>query len=150
MRRAMVYAETELGVHTVYAQGLERQNQLDQALTQLSVARDEKRALENKLADYEADLAADIRGKNPEMPVTAFERLVKDTIKSDPTWRQLRDDITNKIGEIEGLEFDKSFLSKHVDLAVARLTQMGNYLNFLAAFKPAEVRTEVREASPTS
>lgn len=147
MRGAMVYAETELEVHAVYAQGNERQAQLDRALSLLSTAKDEKRAMENKLADYESDLAAKLRGENPEMPVTAFERLVKDTIKSDPTWRQFRDDITAKIGEIEGLEFDKSFLSKHVDLAVARMTQLGGYLKFLAAAKESEA---IIKASKTS
>lgn len=139
MRGAKVYAETELEVHAVHAKAKQRSAELDQTLTKLSTARDDKRTWENRLADYESDVTMHLRAENPEMPTTAFERLVKETIRSDAEWRRLRDAVTAAISEVEAFEFDKSFLSKEIDIATARMNQLGGYLFYLGVAGQNEI-----------
>lgn len=136
-RKALTYAETELGVNSVYLEVLSVRNKLDSTLTELSTARDKKRDLDERLQDREMEIRAEERARHTEMSAAAMDKHVKVALHNDDSVREYREQIQSTVSDIEGLEFDKSMHDTDIKIAVARLQELGGYLNYLAAIKQA-------------
>lgn len=141
------YAENVLGVHTIHETALEARKKLDDILTQLSEAKDKKRKMEIEMSDLEMALASEERGKNPETSATAFKEHLKTVFHGSTDWVFFRDELSLMSGDIEGLEYDKSVTSKDIDIATARMEELGGYLHYLAVAKQASMTSAASKAS---
>jgi len=133
--KALTYAEEQLGVHTVYNEVLAKRNDLDEVLSEISELRDKKRSLQMSLEDKEMAVAADEWGKHPDMAVSRMEKHVKVAFSNDGEIRGMREELAKVSGDIEGREFDRDMLETDIKIAVARLHELGGYLQYLAAIK---------------
>jgi hypothetical protein len=136
--KALAYAEVNLGVHTVYENAVAKRNELDSILTNLSEARDNRRDIELKITDREMEITIDQRSKHPDMPVTRWDKHIKESFRDDDEMRALREQNFKVVGDIEGLEFDKQICETDIKIAVSRMTELGGYLSYLAAVKLAQ------------
>src|SRR4051812_46462502 len=106
--KALKYAEEQLGVHEVYNKCLAVREALDATLTELSKVRDKKRETEDRLLNAELEVAADERGKHPEMSAAAMEKHMKVALHNSGNVREFRHTLAEVVGELEGLDFDKT------------------------------------------
>lgn len=136
--KAVAYAEDRLGVHTVYEDVVQHRNALDDLFTQIALQKDRRRTLEQQLQDREIDITSDEVGKHPGMSQAALDRHLKLEIPKDPEVRQIKSDLADTISQIEGLEYDIRVTETDVKIAVGRMTELGGYLQYLAAVKTAE------------
>lgn len=143
--KALDYAEQQLGVHEVYEQARKARNDLDECLTRLSEARDKKRDLEFRLSDREMEIAADERGRHPDMSQAAMDKHLKQAFAQDDSWRELREQLSKVIGDAEGYEYDKAIHETDIRIAVARLQELGGYFNYLAAVKQADEANKTKK-----
>lgn len=133
--KALRYAEVELGVHSVHGNALEARERLDTVLTELSAARDKKREVEYILQDRELLLAGEERSKHSDMSAAAMDKHMKVVLTNDDEVRQLREQHIKIVGDIEGLEYDKTMAETDIKIAVARMHELGGYFEYLAAIK---------------
>lgn len=133
--KALAYAENELKVHTVYQEALEARGKLDKTLTDLGEVRDKKRDVEARLSDAELEIASDERGKHPDMSQAQMDKHLKVALHNSTEVRELREQLIQVVNDADGLEFDKAMHETDIKIAVARLTELGGYLNYLAAIK---------------
>jgi hypothetical protein len=143
--KALAYAEDALGVHQIYQQAIEFRNFLDKTLTELATARDNRRDIEARLSDAEMEVVIEERGKHPDMAVTRWEKHIKEAFQQNEAVRDLREQLTKIVGDIEGLDYDRSMAETDIKIAVSRMTELGGYLQYLAAVKTAETM----RAAPT-
>jgi hypothetical protein len=137
-RKALVYAEVTLGVHDVYEEALAFRAGLDETLTALGEARDKKRAVEVMLQDAEMNVISEERSTHPEMSQAQMDKHVKVALSKNDTIRALRQQLLESVGDVEGLEFDRTMNETDIKIAVARLHELGGYFEYLAAIKRAE------------
>lgn len=140
---ALNYAEVQLGVHKVYEAALDARSKLDKVLTELGDTRDRLRDHEFRLTDREMEVAADERGRHPEMSATAMEKHLKIALQNDDTVRELREQVSSIRSDIEGLEYDREILETDIKICVARMHELGGYLQYLSIVKDVAHRTEV-------
>lgn len=133
--KAIKYAEETLGVHHVYHQAMQCKGDLEQCLDKLAEARSAKRDLEFRLQDKEMLLAVEERAKHPDMAVTRMEAHLKEVKSNDDDVREYRELIMGQTSLIEALEHDKLLYENEIRISVARLTELGGYLNYLAAVR---------------
>lgn len=134
-RKAVNYAEIRLGIHDIFQEARTARNGLDECLTRLSEARDNKRTNEGAIVDREMELLADERGKHTDASDAWLGRHLKVVYHDDPFLTTCRETLNGIIGDIEGYEFDKIILETDIKIAVARMTELGGYLEYLAAVK---------------
>jgi hypothetical protein len=140
-RKALDYAETQLGVTRVYEEALDKRNEFDELMTALGEARDKKRIVEGKIQDREFEVMGDERSAHPEMSAAAMDKHLKLAYHKDSFLQLLREEHTAVVNELDGLELDRAVLDVDIRIAVARLTELGGYLNFLAAIKNQATNT---------
>lgn len=145
--KALRYAEENLGVHSVYEGAIEARDRLDGILTDLAGLRDKKRDLEYRLQDLELEVASDERGKHADMSQAAMDKHLKVVLHNNTDVRELREQLSKTVSDIEGLEFDRSIAETDIKIAVSRLHELGGYLEYLAAIK--NQAGNAREASTT-
>lgn len=133
--KALQYAEEKLGVNSVYETALSKREELDEVLSEISELRDKKRLLAMSLEDKEMAVAADEYGKHPDMAVTRMEKHIKVAFSNDGEIRSMREELAKVSGDIEGREFDRDMLETDIKIAVARLHELGGYLQYLAVIK---------------
>lgn len=148
--RALAYAENELGVHHAYTAAQNAREQLDEALSALSDARDKQRDLRLRLEDAEMDVAIDERGKHPEMSQAQMDKHLKMSLFKNDLVRELREQVAKVTGDVEGLEFDKTVHEADIRIAVARMQELGGYLQYLAAIKSSETARLASEAKEST
>lgn len=132
---AVKYAEGQLGVHAVYEQAVAARNTLDGVLTELGEKRDILRDKEWALTDREMEIAADERGKHPDMSATGMEKHLKIALQNDDATRELREQISHVKSDIEGLNYDQSVAEHDIKIACARMTELAGYFQYLAVVK---------------
>jgi hypothetical protein len=143
--RALAYAQS-LGVDTVYDELLTKRGELDQCLTELATLRDKKREDEILLQDREMEILADERGRHPDHSQAAMDRHLKLVHWSDEKCRSLRAQLAQVSADIDGLQYDRDMLETDIKIGVARLQELGGYLQYLASIKQAETARMTREA----
>lgn len=136
--KALQYAEQTLGVHSVHDELVSHLETLDGLYNDLDKAQDRRRSLVELVADAEADLLSEERGKHPDMSATGMDQHLKAAKRKNPVLRKLRDQLNEVQSEIQGLEYDVDLTKAHVRVKSARMEELGGYLNYLAAVKQAE------------
>lgn len=142
--KSLAYAEA-LGVHSVYTELLGKRGELDQCLTEIATLRDKKREDEVLLQDREMEILADERGKHPDHSQAAMDRHLKVVNWSDEQCRSLRAQLVQVSSDLDGLQFDRDMLETDIKIGVARLLELGGYLQFLASIKEAETARLTRK-----
>lgn len=135
--KALTYAEQTLGVHFVYDKALATRDKLDAVLGELGLARDRKRDLEFRLNDREMMVTSDEYGRHADMAQGRMDKHVKVALSQDDEWRELREQLSKTLGDIEGLEFDKSMHEVDIKISISRMGELGGYLTYLAEVKRA-------------
>lgn len=136
--KALDYAENKLGVHLVYDEARTAHKALDEVYTALSNAGDNKRDLLDRVHDQEQVIASDERGKHPDMSAAGMEKHLKMAFAADGDLKSLRDQLRKVLNDIDGLEYDAKSLENGIKIAVARMTELGGYFQYLAAVKNAK------------
>jgi hypothetical protein len=136
--KALRYAEDRLKVHAVYQHANDCLAKLDETQLQLNSLRAEKRMEEQSLRDLEMELIERERAADPSESVAAFERRFKVVLHNDGNVRVSRLRLSDLAGEIDELERASDILSKDIQITVARMSELGGYLNYLAVIKQAE------------
>jgi predicted nucleic acid-binding Zn-ribbon protein len=135
--KALKYAEETLRVHAVHNEALAARATLEETLDELKTVRDKRRDLEFRIADCEQEVASDERGRHPDMSATAMEKHLKAALYKTDSWRNLREQLSKVIGDIEGLEHDKHLADTDIKIAISRMGELGGYLSYLAEVKRA-------------
>lgn len=134
-QKALDYAENQLGVHTVYTETLAKREELDSLMTELAEARDGKRRFERQIADREMEILTNELSAHPEMSAAAMDKHLKRAYHSDPSLRELRESLVECVNTLDGMELDRSVLEVDIKIAVSRMSELGGYLQYLAAVK---------------
>jgi hypothetical protein len=138
LRKALNYAENDLGVHAAYEEANKAKATLEADLDLLAQARSGKRELEQKIADREMELVIDETSKHPSMSVAAMERHLKVVVHTDEPMRSLKQGLSNQALALDLAESRVKSSDAAVRIAVARLSELGGYLTYLAAIKSAQ------------
>ena len=141
------YAEQNLGVHEVYAEATALTKSLDELMTALDKAIDERRTYDEQISNYEMDLLIAERGQNADMSEAAFARHLKEVIHTDQTLKRVKQDRNAKAGEVSGLELDIEYHKYKIKVAVARMEQLNGLLQFYAAAKLSETARSAQAAA---
>jgi hypothetical protein len=136
--KGLVYAESTLGVNSVYEEVKKARNDLDECLARLSEARDSRRLVESKIEDRQVDIITEEHGKHPDMSVSGMDRHLKAAFGKDPELVTQRSDLRELTNDIEGLDYDRSIMEQDIKIGVARMHELGGYLQFLAALKASK------------
>lgn len=119
-------------------------------MTRASEFRDQKRSLEQLIEDREIEIAIEYHGLHPDSSVAATERSLKLKIPKDSRIRDLRAMLSEVIGSLEGVEYDIKMSEHDIRIGVARLTELGGYLNYLAVIKQAQPLGATKPETPTT
>lgn len=132
-RKALDYAENGLKVHEVYNEAIELLERQRESLSKQLKARDAKREVETQIADREMELTLDEAGKHESMSVAAMERHMKAVLHNDLLLGQLRAKLREVGSELDLAESSLKFIDSSIKVITARITELGGYLNYLAA-----------------
>ena len=130
---ARLYAEQKLGVHAVFEDVQRLADQLDAELTDLDKAQDDKRRLEEEYADREVELIAEMRGIHVNMSDTRFKSEMRNWERTDPGLCKIRRELNITKSVVQGVEINIEVLRARIKIGCARMTELGGYLNYLAA-----------------
>lgn len=145
-RKAVRYAERELGVHLVHHEAHAARKCLEEDLADLNELRRHKRQLENELTDREMGVVEEQRTKHPDMSQAAMERRLKVLIWTDEQARKIRSDLEQVQYHIDLRESSIRLSEATIKIAASRLQELGGYLNYLAAIKQADEANQDTEA----
>lgn len=140
--KALQYAETNLGVHACYQAAKDAHEALDDILNALDKAQDNRRILVDDIADREAELLIEERGKHPDQSATWLDQHMKQVKRKDEKLRDLRSMMNEAQARISGLEYDVDIQKHRIKIETARMEELGGYLHYLAAIKQAETLTK--------
>ena len=132
IRKAVSYAEVRLSVHDVYNEAVTAHKALDDCLNRMADCRDSKRTWESATIDREMDLSADERGKHDDMSDAAMGRHLKIVFRQDTFLTEARGTLNTITSDLEGLEYDRAMSETGIKIAVARMIELGGYLQYLA------------------
>jgi hypothetical protein len=138
---AIRYAEDTLGVHTILEAATAAREALDKVYDDLAKNKDDRRQAEHNLEMMELEIATEERVKHPEMSATAMKDHLKGACYGTKDWRDLRQEIVELVNKVDGLEYDRRIREKDIEIATARMNQMGGYLMYLGAVKLASTAT---------
>lgn len=139
MRQEIFTVQGDLDIDSVYTKALESRQVLDEKLSQLANAKERKRVLDNQISDLEMEIAGRERGAEPTMSATAMEKHLKMVLHSDMAWQSMRASATGLASEIEALEFDKSVLTRDIEISCARMNSLGGKYVYLAAERVGDI-----------
>jgi hypothetical protein len=137
-RQALTYAEQNLGVHKVYEEAQRAQSELTELRNKLVTMRHEKRVAELAYADAELDYYSEVRAELADMSQAQFDKHIKVAINKHPELRAQRGRLAELAGSIDSGEAYVAHLKGDLEVALARMTELGGYFAYLAAVKEAE------------
>jgi hypothetical protein len=147
--RALKYAEETLQVHDVFDAALQARSALSEVAQKVSDLKSKRRSIEAEIHDREMDLTIEEAEKHS-MSVSAMERHLKIVFHKDETLRNLRASLDATIAEYSTAEVAVQLCEVDVKIAVARLAELGGYLNYLAAIKQQQTVRAASEAGDTA
>ena len=136
--RAVKYAEDSLGVHSVYREAQRLAIDAETCRRNIALHRRAKVAAEESYTDVELAFIADCRADNPDLSQTAFDKFVKAAIHKNPELRKLRSSLAELRFQEETMEAGLRKIQADLDIATARMGELGGYLHYLAELKRAE------------
>jgi hypothetical protein len=125
------YAENELGVHKVHETAEKARGEIVGEHTGLLEARSERRRITEEIADREAEIWRELRNQHPELSATALDGKAKLERRTDPDLRALRNGLSDAQFKEESIELRIKDLNRTIDIATARMIQLGGYFPFL-------------------
>lgn len=146
--KALKYVEG-LGLNSVYEHAKERREWLVTIQDRLVQARDVKRRLEEKRLDREMEVSVDEHTKHTSMSATAMKDHLKIALQQDKQLSDIRVSIIGQQQVIDQLEFEVEQINVDIKIAVARLSELGGYFQFMAVLKASEAkRSQPSQAKP--
>ena len=139
-RQALDYAERQLGVHKVYEEAQVAAARLTELREQLAKMRHDKGIREDAYLTAEYNFVAQTRTQMSELSQTAFDKAIKAAIHNEPSLRGVRADLAQMSSNIELTEVSIARARVDVEMAMARMTELGGYFAYLAAIKNAETQ----------
>lgn len=139
--KALQYAERDLGVHAVYEGARTTRDNLDSVFTELAGLKDARRLQEASIQEREMAIVADERGKHPDQSAAWMERHLKLAFGTDPELIGHRHNLSQILGDIEGREYDARIQEIDLKVAIARMNELGGYLNYLSVVKASVGRS---------
>lgn len=143
-RKALDYAELTLGVHKVFEEAKEKRQALADANLKMLDLRAARRGQEQYLEDLKMEVIEEERSTNPSESQAAFDRRIKVVFSNNGAIREGRDRLLYLAGDIETVEYEIEMLTKDIQIAVARMQELGGYLQFLAVIKQANASRETK------
>lgn len=137
-KKALDYAEQQLEVHAVHQRALEARQKLEHQAQTLAELKQKRRVREQHLNDVEMVVIERERAKHPSMSQAQMDKHLKVEFSNDGDIRETRDELVDLAGSIDLVEWEIDLLNQDIKIAVARMQELGGYLNFLAAIKQAE------------
>lgn len=147
--KALQYAEDTLKVHSVYEEAQALAAEADTLRGEVTNLRKLKHTAEIIYLDAEYDFISDLRGANKDMSQTAFDKFAKQEIHRDPNLRAMRADLAEQSHKIEQAEANLATVRSRIEIASARMHELGGYLAYLAAVKEAENKKIAPSAAST-
>lgn len=144
---ALAYAEDVLGVHNVYEEVQGAQLELDEALTALDKAQDERRDFDHQIEDYEMNVLISERGKHGDMSEAGMTRHLKEVLFKDTDLKILKQKRNSKAGECSGIELDITYAKHRIQILTARMIELGGYFNYLAVTKQAALAEQTNQTT---
>ncbi len=144
--KALLYAEETLGVHEVYETALKARSTLDEIFTDLDALYTDLRSTKEALADREVEITVEERVKHPDHSDTALERHCKIVRQQDEHCKELRARINSIESDIDGRKYDRSLAEKDIDIATARMHELGGYFAYLVQMKQQSSQPKPTEA----
>lgn len=126
------YAENELGVHKVHEEATHARGEIVGEHTGLLEAKSERRRISEAILDREAEIWRELRNQHPELSATALDGKAKLERRIDDDLRTLRNGLADAQFNEEAIELRIKDLNRKIDIATARMIQLGGYLPFLA------------------
>ena len=145
--RALAYAENTLGVHTVWQEATAAQDELAAINEKIGGLVATKRQLTHYITDREAEILTDERGKHPDHSQAALDRHLKILYAADADLRAFRRRLLDTNMQLDLYEFEGRSKESQLRLLVARLEQLGGYLNYLAAVKTGQQNNKTTETT---
>lgn len=136
-KNPVTYAEDTLGVHHVWDEAQTRLREHDTAKGAYLAAHAAIRAAELLMADREAEIVNEERGKHPDMKITEFKLHVKTVSQTDPIYAEHEEIVHAQKAVKETMEQEMRHHELGVRAATARMTELGGLLEFYAASKRA-------------
>ena len=136
--RGLKYAEETLRVHAVYHEAQQLANEITLERGKLTKVRHQKVIAEEAYTDAELVFVADMRADNPDLSQTAFDKFIRGKIHQNPNLRKLRGELANLAHRMDEIEVDIRHLQNKLEIATARMGELGGYLHYLAELKRAE------------
>lgn len=133
--KALHYAENILDVHGPLRKANQARENLDDLYSRIDKHSDQKRTVVAAIKDREMEIVSDERGSNPDMSQAQMDRHLKVVMHNDAALIKLRDELENIDSVLDGCELDAKICSKDIDIAVARMNELGGYFSYLAAVK---------------
>jgi hypothetical protein len=146
-RQALEYAEQQVGVHKVWEEAQVHAAYLSELRTQLAHMRHAKAVHEDAYQTAEYEFITDTRAQLAEMSQTAFDKAIKAAVHKEPSLRSMRADLARESLNIELTEANVARARVDIEIATARLTELGGYFAYLAAIKEAETRMKYPPAT---
>jgi len=141
-RAALDYAESQLGVHTVYEHTQMHLESFDMERSRLDNLRKLKTEKEADYAVAEYEFISEARANDPDSSQTAFEKAVKRLVALNPRLRELRKALADLAYDIDMSETNVARFRMMTELGIARMNELGGYFHYLAAIKQAETASK--------
>jgi hypothetical protein len=139
MTNAVTYAEVELGVHSILQDTLAAQNEVVVYGDTVVSGRDKIREIESRISYREVQIVDDEWGKHPEMAVTRMDKHVKTAQLKDEELQGLHQTLRQLKRLLDENEQVKADAEARVRIGMARMNELGGYLQYLAAVKTAQL-----------
>lgn len=137
-RKALEYAEDRLGVHKVFEEAQVLAARLAELRESVVTMRADKARAEDAYQTAEYAFVSDQRAQLFEMSQTAFDKAIKAAVHNEPSLRALRADLAQRSTNLEMQEAAVSRARVDIEIATARMAELGGYFAYLAALKNAE------------
>lgn len=139
MNRAIGYAEDTLGVHRLWLDTQQLSVQLNDLYQMMAGYTMESRKLDYEMENAKNTILARESEQNESMTPTAFERHMKVIFAADPDLAIIRKLQMEAMGRRDAAEASVKSVERNHNGHVARLRQLGGYLNYLAVAKSAQI-----------
>lgn len=133
--KALAYAEDTLGVHEVYEKALQAREELDATFSDLDSFYSKRREILDSITDREIEITVEERSQHPEASEAALERAAKISRSKDESLRKLRTELNHIESDIDGRKFDRSIAEHDIQIATARMIELGGYFGYLVQIK---------------
>lgn len=140
MNRAIAYAEDTLGIHRTWVETMSLAAQLNDLYGQLAGFTTETRILDWSLDERKNELLVLQSKANTEMSIAAFERHMKLVFAEDDQLASIGKTKVDAMARRDAVEASIKSVERNSNGCIARMKQLGGYLEYLAVTKAAQMQ----------